>query len=403
MLKNIKDYFPWFKNNPDYVYFDSAATSLKPQVVIDAIKDYYEKFSTNPHNSDSKFSFKVHELIAQTKKLLADLIGCDGEEIAFTSGATEGLNLIANGIKKYLKKGDEVVLTYGEHASNILPWMKLRDEIGIKIIFVGKEHQTPNVEDFLKVLTNRTKVVTFASGYNVTATSLNEKEITKAVKEYNPKIIVSIDATQSIAHRKLNAHLDDYDFLVCSAHKIFGPTGIGLAYLKKTWIPKLDPLKYGGGMNFSITETDYTLLETIDKFEGGTPHVAGICGWKAAVEFFNQIGYEKIQKHDHDLADYAREKLSQIQNLTIYNLHEHSPNIAFNIKDVFSQDLASYLGNKKIIVRSGLSCAKLICKILDTYSLVRASMFIYNDFSDIDKLYDALKYFKKGDILDGLF
>lgn len=402
-IKDIRNYFPWFKNNPDYTYFDSAATSLKPQTVIDAITEYYEKYSTNPHNADSPLTFKVSQHIHETKELLAEFIHCDANEIAFTSGATESLNLVANGIRKFLKAGDEIILTYGEHASNILPWMKLRDEIGIKIVFAGKQHEVPTIEDFKNALSEKTKVVSFASGFNVTATTLNEKEITKVVKDYNPEIVVVVDATQSIAHRELFAHEDKYDFLVCSAHKMFGPTGIGLVYIKKDWVLKATPLRFGGGMNFSITEQEYFLLETIERFEGGTPHVAGIYGWYAAVKFFQSIGYKAIQEHEIKLANYAREKLSQLKNVVIYNLHEHSPNIAFNLEGVFSQDLASYLGQNKIIVRSGLSCAKLICHILDTYSLVRCSMFVYNTLEDIDRLFEVLKNFKKGDELDGLF
>ena len=401
--KNLKNNFPWFKNHPDYTYFDSAATALKPRCVIQAITKYYEEYCSNPHNTDSALTYQTSEIIHQTKIKLGNLIHCDPDEIAFTSGATEGLNLIAHGLSDEIQPGDEIVLTYGEHASNILPWMEVAKQCGAKIVYAGKEHQIPTVQDFINALSPKTKVVAFASGFNVTGTANDEAKITKAIKQYSPNIFVVVDATQSITHREINIAHDQFDFMACSAHKMFGPTGLGMVRIPKAIISKMKPLRYGGGMNFSINTQDYQLLENISKFEGGTSHAAGIFGWGAAIDFLQAIGYKAIQKHELELAEYAKEQLSKIPEIKIYNLHEHAPNIAFNFAGVSAQDLASYLGSKKMIVRSGLSCAKLLCHILDTNSLIRISLSIYNTKEDLDRLYEILKNYQKGDELDGLF
>lgn len=402
-MKSYKHLFPWFKNNPDIVYLDSGATTHKPQVVIDAINQYYLYDCTNPHNGDSKFAYKSHLMTENARKSLAKLINANSiEEIVFTSGATESLNLIANGLKKWLKKDDEIILTYSEHASNLLPWYKLRDEIGIKIVFANQLNEYPNLEDFKNALSPKTKIVSFASGGNLVGNILDEVAITKLVKTYDKDILVCVDATQSIQHRAIDAKNSNFDFMVCSAHKIFGPTGIGLAYIKKDLINKLDPLKYGGGMNFSINLEKYELYDNFMRFEGGTPHVAGIYGFKACADFLLEIGYETIKLHEQELIKYARKQLAAIDNIEIFVQDTSSTSIAFNYKNVFCQDFANYLGNNNIIVRSGLSCAKVINNIIGQEGAIRASFYLYNDKSDVDKLIDAIKKYKPGDELNGI-
>ncbi|KEZ23612.1 aminotransferase class V-fold PLP-dependent enzyme [Ureaplasma diversum] len=402
-MKSYKHLFPWFKNNPDIVYLDSGATTHKPQVVIDAINQYYLYDCTNPHNSDSTFAYKSHLVVENARKSLAKLINAKSiQEIVFTSGATESLNLIANGLKKWLKKDDEIILTYSEHASNLLPWYKLREEIGIKIVFANQLNHYPTLEDFKNALSAKTKIVSFASGGNLVGNILDEVAITKIVKEYNQQILVCVDATQSIQHRPIDVIKTNCDFVVCSAHKIFGPTGIGLAYIKESLITKLEPLKYGGGMNFSINLEKYELFDNLMRFEGGTPHVAGIYGFKACVDFLLDIGYEAIRNHELELVKYATEQLKTIENIEIFNQDDSSTSIAFSYKNVFCQDFANYLGNKNIIVRSGLSCAKVINHIIGIECAIRASFYLYNDKSDVDKLVKAIKEYKPGDELNGI-
>lgn len=400
---NIKKEFPWFKNNPDYIYFDSGATTLKPKIVIDAIVNYYTNWGSNPHNTDSELTYNVNLEIKKVREKVANLINCSYEEIIFCNGATEGLNLIANGVGGLLNKGDEVIITKAEHASNLLPWMRLVKTKGIKLIFLGSKNKLPTKNDFINAITNKTKVVTFSSGFNLTGHSLNENEISNAIKNINKDIIIVVDAVQSLQHRPSNTKKGSYDFLVCAAHKMFGPTGIGAIYMKQKWLKIIEPLKYGGGMNFSINENEYIMYENYMKFEAGTPNTSGILGFGAAIDFINAVGYHKINQYEEELGKYAREQLSKNPNIKIYNLNDLSSTIAINYKGIFAQDLASYLGRNKIIVRSGLSCAKLMNKVLDTEQLVRISLHIYNTKEDIDKLVDVLNKFRKEDIVNGFF
>ncbi len=401
-MQNYKKDFPWFKNNPGYTYLDSSATALKPQIVIDEIVRYYSEVSMNSHNNDSLFTYQTSQKIDECRHQLAVFTNAQDSEIIFTSGATESLNLIANGIGANLKKGDQIIITYLEHASNVLPWYKLRDEIGVEIIFAGEKSEMPSISDFKKVINSKTKVVAFPSGSNLLGTTLDEVALTKYVKSYNDNIFTVVDCTQSMQHRPINLGNPNIDFAVCSAHKMFGPTGIGMAYLKKELQPKINPLRYGGGMNFEITEKGFSFMEGPSKYEGGTPNLAGIFGWSAAIKYFNSIGYDKIHKHEVELIKYLTLKLKEIDGIINYNNNIVAPTLAFNFKDIFSQDLSGYLGNKKIICRSGLSCAKLICNIIKTPAVVRASFYIYNNEEDVDKLIQALKDYKKGDEFNGI-
>ncbi len=402
-MLNIKKEFPWFNNNLDYIYMDSGATTLKPKAVIDSIVNYYEKWGTNPHNTDSSFTNHAHNLVENTREKLAKLINADKDEIIFNSGATEGLNMIANSICDPLNPGDEIILTYGEHASNILPWMYNAQKKGLIIKYVGEKNRIPTPEDYYSVLSPKTKVVSFSSGFNLTGERLDENKISSIVKQYNNNIFLVVDATQSIQHRKIDVKKTNIDYMVCSAHKMFGPTGVGMVYINKSLLEKTIPIRFGGGMNFSIEPDSYQLMEGYMKFEGGTQNIAGIIGWSSAIDFLNNIGYENIHKHEVELSEYAHNLLSKIPNIIVYNEGNDSPTIAFNYKGVFCQDFASYLGRNKIIVRSGLSCAKLFCNIIDTKALIRCSLYIYNTKEDIDQLYKVILNFKKGDEIDAIF
>ncbi len=402
-MNNLKQQFPWIAKHPDWVYADSGATSLKPQCVLDAINDFYVNYGTNTHSTDSSISYSTSVHVAEARQEIAQFIGCDADELVFSSGATESLNLIAFGLVPFLKPGDEIITTYGEHGSNLMPWQVLEERHGIVLKYAGKKNEIPTVDDFVALVNEKTKVVTFASGYNLTGHQFDEKAITQAIKAKNPNVMVCIDMTQSIQHRPFNAHDCGCDFAACSAHKIFGPTGIGLAYIKKQHHAQMRPYKYGGGMNFRLDAHSYELMENIDKFEGGTPNIEGIFGFLAAIRFVKEIGYDFIAKQEAELVAYAKQELAKIDQVILVNPDMQAPILAFGIAGVFAQDLASYLGSKKIIVRGGLSCAKLMTHIIGSFTPVRASLFIYNDKSDIDKLCQALKEYKKGDELNGLF
>ncbi|WP_031488977.1 cysteine desulfurase [Ureaplasma canigenitalium] len=402
-MLDIKKQFPWFKNNENYLYLDSAATTLKPQCVIDSITEYYTKYSCNPHNNDSGFTQALNDLVYEARKVVAKLVKSETpEQIIFTSGATESLNTVANGLKEYLKKDDEVVITYAEHASNLLPWINLKKEIGIKLVYANKKSHFPTEDDIINAVNEKTKIVTFANGGNLIGHMLDDQYIANQVKYKNKDVIVVVDATQSVQHRQNNAGNPNIDFLCFSAHKLCGPTGIGALYMKEKWLPLLKPLKFGGGMNVVIQEDDYILYTDYMRYEGGTPHVAGIIGFKKCVEFILDIGYENIHLHELELVSYARKKLKENPNISVYVQNEESPTITFNYGGVFCQDFAHYLGQHKVIVRSGLSCAKLMDNIIETTCAVRASFYIYNTKDDVDRLINLINQFKRGDELDGI-
>lgn len=398
---NYKKDFVWFTNNPDKCYLDSAATALKPKTVTDSILKYYDLQSTNSHSADSLFAHQTHVEISKTRQKLAELINCDYEEILFSSGATESLNLVAQSIRHEIKTGDEIVLTKLEHGSNLLPWYRLRDELGAKIIFTDTPTDSLTPEMFVQKLTPNTRVVSFTGASNLLGTLYDVQAIIDAIKQYNPNIYVCVDCAQRLGHRPCDMKKWNVDFAAFSGHKMYGPTGIGATFIKKELQAKITPLRFGGGMNFNITDNDFSYMESVDKFEGGTPHIAGIYGWGAAIDYINSIGYEKIIKHELEIRNYLNQNFKDIENIIVYNKTSNSATIVFNYKGIFPQDLASFLGTKNIIVRGGLSCAKLLNQIIDApVGVVRASFGLYNTIEDAKLLVETLKKFRKEDILN---
>ena len=398
-IKKIRKNFPWFNNNPKLCYLDNSATSLKPKCVIDAIVEYYEKFSCNPHNTDSLFTYSLHTKINKSRQLVADLLNVSPEEIIFTSGATESLNLIANGIKNNINRDDEIIITYTEHTSNILPWQELCKEKQSKIVFAG-ESFIPTEQDIINKITPKTKIISFCNVSNILGYDLNYTFIAKKAKEINPKILIIVDATQAIPHQKHDLKNSGVDCLVFSGHKMLGPTGIGVCYINKHLIESVQPIRLGGGMNANVNTKYYTCALSPDKFEGGTPNVAGIIGLGAAIEYLNSISWDNIEKYESELKKYFDSKCTDIPNFEYYSSQSKHPIIFFNIKGCSSQDLANYLGNNNIIVRSGLSCAKLSKLETKIESAVRASFYFYNTFEEVDQLINKLKEYKKGSELD---
>ncbi len=400
-LTNYKKDFPWFNNNKNYTYLDSAATALKPKCVIDAIVDYYSNAGTNPHNTDSSFSYNIYKNVeVDIRAKLANYFKCEPSEIIYTSGATESLCLFAFGLTKFLNKNDEVLLTSHEHTSNIIPWLQANKQHDFKIKIIDFKNSIPNEQKIVNSVSKNTKVLSFCNVSNLYGYELDVAKISKAVRKINKNIIIIVDAAQAVSHHVINLKSWNIDFMAASAHKMFGPTGIGCAYINKKWLDKLDPIKLGGSMNAEVTKENFTYAQAPYKFEGGTLNVSGIIGWGAAIDYINKIGIDNINKRIKLLKSYADSKLKTIKNLNYYNLSIPAPTMIFNFKNVHSQDLASYLGNKNIIVRSGLSCSKLIGCSTGIDSYVRASLAFYNDYQDIDNLYNALKNFKKGDELD---
>lgn len=341
-MKNYQQDFIWFKNNPDITFFDSAAGSLKPQCVVDAVNAYYFKQCTNPHNDDSLFAHGAHQVMSDCRNAAAKLINCEPDEIIFTSGATESLMLTAQAIKHLLKKDDEVILTRVEHASNLLPWYELRDEIGIKIKFMDQDGLNVDTNSIKKLLSNKTKVVSITGGSNLSGIIIDVDKIAKIVKEYNKDIILSVDIAQRVVHAPSDAKKWDADFISFSSNKMYGPTGSGICYVKKSLQPIINPLRYGGGMNSTITENDFCYIDGIQKFEGGTPNIAGIYGFNKAIEYLLDIGYDEIAVHEKAIWDHFNKRYQQLNNpdLIWINKDYVSSTFMLNYKGVFPQDLA---------------------------------------------------------------
>ncbi len=373
-------------------YLDNAATTFKPKCVIDAVCDYYMNYSANAHRGDYDISLIVDDKIRETREKVAKFINAKNtNEIVFTSGATEGLNMIIKGFfLNYLKSGDEILTTKAEHASLILPWFEVAKKTNCKIIYVDLQDDLSLTLDALKrKITKNTKVISLAHVTNVIGDVRPIKEIIKYAHEKG--IIVVVDGAQSVPHDKIDVQDMDADFLVFSAHKMLGPTGVGVLYGKEELLNKMEPLITGGGMNKyfdSLMNIEYKDIP--EKLEAGTLNIAGIIGFGRAVDYLNELGIENVHKYEVDLKKYAVNELSKLKNVTIYNKDTPNGIITFNVNKVPSKDVGAYLNKKNICVRVGSHCAKILSEVLGVKSTCRCSLYFYNTKEDVDKLVDAL-------------
>ena len=403
----IKKDFPMLNDDKEMqghklVYLDNAATTFKPNCVLDAIKEYYSDYCVNAHRGDYDLAHTVDVKYDHARETVAQFLGAKKTEIIFTSGTSMSLNMVAYGYgAKYLTKDDEVLLTQAEHASNVLPWFKCSEMTGCKIGYIPlNEEGRLTVENVQKAITPNTKVISIAHVTNVLGFIVPIKEICKIAHEHN--IIVVVDAAQSAPHMKIDVQDLDCDFLALSGHKMCGPTCIGVLYGKYSLLEKMDPLMSGGGMNARFDMCgNLSLVLPPYRFEAGTQNIEGVLGLEKAIEYLNKIGLDNIEKHEHELRKYAIEKLSQLDNVIIYNKNAEAGIITFNLKDVFAQDGATYLNSKGICVRSGQHCAKILMSFLNTYATLRASFYFYNTKEDIDAFVEACK--NGGDYLDAYF
>jgi len=388
----MREDFPIFKNNPNLIYFDNGATTLKPQIVIDGINDYYTKYTANAHRGDYDNSLKVDLAYEGTRKKVQEFINAlKVEEIVFTKGTTDSLNMIVFGFMKYhLKRGDEVLITKAEHASNVLPWLELQNEIGIVVKYIELDNLKVTKENVIKAITPNTKVISLAQISNVVGDIRPIKEISKIANERN--IYLVVDAAQSIPHMRVDVRDLDVDFLAFSGHKMLGPTGVGVLYGKFHLLDKLKPTTVGGGMNTSFSsDGNYEYHELPSRLEAGTQNISGVIGLGKAIEYINQIGYEKIEEHEQQLKKYLLEKLRKIKHIKVYNQDSQSAIVVFNVSGVFPQDTAIYLNTKNICVRAGNHCAKMLKDELGIKNTCRISLYIYNTKEEIDKLVEALQ------------
>lgn len=379
--------------NTGIIYFDNGATTMKPRQVVDAVVDYYTQYTANAHRGDYENSLKVDTYYEAVRGKVQNLIHCERpEEVVFTSGSTDSLNRIVFGfMKNYLSKGDEVLLTKAEHASNVLPWLELSKEIGFSVKYIpltmSNEVSIDNVES---MITDKTKVISIAHVTNVLGDIRPVEEIGKICQDKN--ILFVVDGAQSVPHRPVDVQKCHIDFLAFSGHKMLAPTGVGVLYGRYELLDQLKPTVLGGGMNADFEAGgDYEVKSLPMRLEAGTPNIAGVIGLGAAIDYLLNIGMETIAKYEKELRSYLLTRLQDIPNIEIYNKDIESSNIAFNLKDVFSQDTAIYLNHYHICVRAGNHCAKILKDEIHVKNTCRISLYFYNTKEEVDKLVDVLK------------
>ncbi len=386
MLKEDK-----FMQGKPLIFLDNASTTFKPYQVFDALKDYYFNKTSNSHRGDYDLCFEMDKYVYNVREKVAQFINAkQAEEIVFTAGASMSINIIAYGLLKYVEEGDEIIIDEAEHASNVLPWFKIAEIKKAKIVYIPlSEEGRITANNLRKVISNKTKVVSVAHVTNVLGFKSEVKEMARICHEFNAFFVV--DGAQSVPHMKTDVQDIDCDFLAFSAHKMYGPTGLGVIYGKKELLDKMDPLLSGGGMNAKFLACgDVRYLSAPERLEAGTLNLEGIFGLGAAIDFINDYGISNIEKRESELRAYAIEKLKKVNNIIIYNEHAEGAIITINIKDVFAQDLSTYLNSKGIATRSGQHCAKILIDHLRSLATVRISFAFYNTFEEIDALCEAL-------------
>lgn len=374
------------------IYLDNAATTQKPKCVVDAIVDYYTKYTANSHRGDYDISLKVDEKYDGVREKVKDFINAQSsKEVIFTKGSTESFNMIIFGFMAYyLKPGDRVLLSKDEHASNLLPWMTLSEKIGFTIDYVDlEEDYSLSFEKVKEKVNENTKVISLAHITNSIGDVRPVKEIGDFCKERN--ILFVLDATQSIGHIKVDVQDLNVSFLGFSAHKMLGPTGVGVLYGKFDLLNKLVPIEYGGGMNISFNSNgEYEIKELPYRLEAGTRNIAGVIGFGAAIDYLLSVGLERIHEYEIELKKYLVERMSTVPNIKIYNKNTDSGVLLFNIKGYFSQDVAIYLNSYKVCIRAGNHCAKMLQEAICDTNTCRVSLYFYNTKEEIDILVNAL-------------
>ena len=405
-IYKIREQFPMLSGDikmqkKPLTFLDNCSTTFKPQCVIDAMTDYYTKYNSNSHRGDYDLSVNADTMIENARKEIATFVNANENEVVFTDGATGALNLVAYGYGlKHLKKGDEIVISVAEHASNVLPWFRIAELTGAVIKYVPIENGQILASNLEKVVSKNTKIVSLAHVGNVLGYIADVKEFAK-IAHKNGAIMV-VDGAQSVPHIATDFKDLDIDFLAFSAHKMCGPTGIGALIGKYELLCDMDPFTSGGGMN-SVFKKDGTVDYRLPpyKFEAGTLNISGILGFGRAVKFIKEIGVDNIHKHDQELIDYAIKKLEGYENIIIYNKDARNGILTFNIKGVFPQDEATLMNYKGIAIRSGEHCAKLLDNYLETKATCRMSTYLYTTKEEIDVFIDAI--INGGDILDAYF
>ena len=384
-VEKIRKDFPMIVNHPELIYFDNGATTYKPQCVIDALTGFYTDYTSNVERGEYETAIRADKAYAHTREVIGRLIHAKAEEIAFMSNITAVMNQIAYGLSSNLQKGDTILISYAEHASNVLPWFRLKKTLGINIRYIPLDLEGNVILDELDAMFDESvKVVSLAYVTNVLGSVQPIKEITEIAHRHGALVVV--DAAQAIGHLKIDVQDLGVDFMGFSSHKMCGPDGVGVLYGKYDLLQQMEPIFLGGGMNARFdSEGNVSLKDAPERFEAGTPHIEGVIGLAAAADYLMSIGLDNIHRYENELHAYLIEKLLPLDNIEIYNPTNPSGPVSFNVKGVFAQDAASYLSTRKIAVRSGNHCAKILHNLIGTDQSIRASMYLYNTREEIER------------------
>ncbi|MBM7651987.1 cysteine desulfurase [Neobacillus cucumis] len=396
-IQDIRSQFPILHqevNGKPLVYLDSSATSQKPLQVIETVEKYYREINSNVHRGVHTLGTRATDAYEGAREKVRKFINAKStQEVIFTRGTTTSLNTVAASYAAAnLKEGDEIVITYMEHHSNIIPWQQVAKRTGAQLKYIPlQEDGTLSLDDVRATISANTKIVSVMQVSNVLGVMNPVKEIAQIAHE-NGAIMV-VDGAQSAPHMKIDVQDLDCDFLAFSGHKMCGPTGIGVLYGKKHLLENMEPIEFGGEMIDFVHLQESTWKELPWKFEAGTPIIAGAVGLGAAIDFLNEVGLDNIAEHEHKLAAYALEKLSEVEGMTIYgplDAAKRAGLITFNIQDVHPHDVATVLDAEGIAVRAGHHCAQPLMRWLKASATARASFYLYNTEEDIDKLVEGL-------------
>ncbi|WLV23895.1 cysteine desulfurase [Aciduricibacillus chroicocephali] len=393
-VRAIREQFPILDqevNGHPLVYLDSSATSQKPVSVIEALDEYYRLYNSNVHRGVHTLGTRATDKYEGAREKVRRFINAEStSEIIFNRGTTTALNTVAwSYARSNLSEGDEIVITYMEHHSNIIPWQQAAKATGAVLKYIPLQPDgTVTLEDIRATVTKRTKIVAMAHVSNVLGTINPVKEAAKIAHENGAVIVV--DGAQGVPHLKVDVQDLDCDFYAFSAHKMCGPTGIGVLYGKRALLEAMEPVEFGGEMIDFVGLQDSTWKELPWKFEGGTPIIAGAIGLGAAIDFLNEVGMEEIHEYEEKLAAYALKQLRTIEGLEIYGPEERAGLVTFNLGDVHPHDTATVLDAEGIAVRAGHHCAQPLMKWLDVTATARASFYLYNTEEEIDRLVEGL-------------
>ena len=391
-IQSIRNDFPILRDN-QYIYFDNAATTQRPQQVIDAITAFYTETNANPLRGLYAWSVEATDRYEAARKKVADFINAGSEqEIIFTRNASESLNLVAYtyGLSE-LGEGDEIVLSVMEHHSNILPWQMVAKKVGAKLVYLEPDEEGDFSEEELKKITEKTRLVCLTMTSNVFGVTTPIDKITKLAHENGARIVV--DGAQSTPHQKVDVQALDVDFYAFSGHKLLGPMGIGVLYGKRELLEKMPPFLTGGEMIEYVTRESATYAELPHKFEAGTVNAADACGLAAAIDYIENIGFDKIEAQEKKLTQLALDRMREMEHVTIYGAGDparHSGIITFNIEGCHPHDVASVLDSEHVCIRAGHHCAQPFMQYLKVNATARASMYFYNTEEEVERFLTAL-------------